>query len=281
MSEGADLTPLVDAMRQSWASTLALAESLGPDEWGRPTRCPGWDVHDQVAHIVSLEQLLAGGPLAPEAPPAAYIRNEFGAHMERGVHALRGTSAAELVEQLRLVIDARTAALQADPPVVGATMLGVMGNQVPVERTLPIRIFDLWAHEQDIRAAVGRPGNEDGPAAQVSRDAIAGMLPVHWAKSAGAVPGQVLVLRVTGGLEFERTVVVGPDGRAAIVPDGEVSADGDVGDVGAGPTTVIELSWADLAARACGRDGADESPVAVRGDESLGRAVLAALPMSP
>jgi uncharacterized protein (TIGR03083 family) len=279
MSEGADptsLTPLVDAMRQTWRSTLDLAESLDPQDWSRPTRCPGWDVHDQIAHIVSVEQLLAGGPLAPEAPPAAYIRNEFGAHMERGVHALRGTTPAELVGLLREAIDTRTAALQEHPPRAGDTILGVMGNQVPADRTLPIRIFDLWTHDQDVRAAVGRPGNEDGPAAEVSRDAIVGMLPMHWAKSAGATTGQVLVLRVSGGLEFERTVVVGPDGRASLAPE---AVDGSADT--AGPTTVIELAWADLAARACGREGSDESPAVISGDESMGHAVLEALPMSP
>src|SRR5207342_3643381 len=142
------------------------------------------------------------------------------AHMERGVHALRGTPPDELVELLRSVIATRSAALQANPPKVGDTVLGVMGNQVPADRSLPIRVFDLWAHEQDVRAAVGRPGNESGPGAEVSRDTILSVLPVHWAKAAGATAGDVLVLRVTGGLDFERTVVVGDDGRARLVSDG-------------------------------------------------------------
>ena len=274
MSDGGDpgsqLARLVLAMEQTWQSILDLAASLDDDDWSRPTRCPGWDVHDQVAHVVSLEQLLAGGPLAPEAPAAAYVRNAVGAHMERGVHALRGTPPAELVDLLSAVIATRTAALQANPPQPGDTMLGVMGHQVPVESTLPIRVFDLWAHEQDVRTATGRPGNQSGLGAEVSRDAIVSVLPMRWAKAAGAKPGDVLVLRVDGGLDFERTVIVGEDGRARLAPD----APGE-------PTAVIELGWADLVARACGREGAEATAVGLGGDEEMARAVVDALPMSP
>ena len=76
-----------------------------------------------------------------------------------------GCPRTELIDLLRAAIEARRAALQADPPKAGDDVLGVMGNPVPADRSLPIRVFDLWAHEQDVRIAIGRPGNEDGPAA--------------------------------------------------------------------------------------------------------------------
>ena len=150
-------------------------------------------------------------------------------------------------------------------------MLGVMGNQVPVEGALPIRVFDLWAHEQDVRTATGRPGNQSGLGAEVSRDAIVGVLPMRWAKAAGAKPGDGLVLRVSGGLDFERAVVVDEDGRAALA---RVTLPSE-------PTAVIELAWADLVARACGREGAEATAVGLVGDEAMARAVVDALPMSP
>ncbi|WP_212735514.1 maleylpyruvate isomerase N-terminal domain-containing protein [Herbidospora galbida] len=31
---------------------LDLLDGLSPDDWTRPTVCPGWDVHDVVAHLV-------------------------------------------------------------------------------------------------------------------------------------------------------------------------------------------------------------------------------------
>ena len=40
-------------------------------------------------------------------------------------------------------------------------------------RFMRIRVFDCWLHEQDIRDAVGRPGGEDGPAAELALDEMA------------------------------------------------------------------------------------------------------------
>ncbi len=51
------------AWTHTWASIIELAESLSRTEFALPTRCPGWDVHDQLAHVASLERLLAGGEL--------------------------------------------------------------------------------------------------------------------------------------------------------------------------------------------------------------------------
>ena len=259
-------------MDHTWGSIIELAASLTPEELAEPTRCPGWDVHDQIAHVASLERLLAGGELAPEAPAAPYVRNPVGQRMERGVHALRGLSHAELVDVLRSAIEARRAALQANPPRVGDQVLGVMGNPVPAERSLPIRVFDLWVHEQDIRVATSHPGNESGPGARVGRDAILQMLPSYWVEAAGARPGQSLQLVVTGALPFERLIVAGPDGSADYAVEGQEPADPDVR---------LELDWLDLVARANGRTAADESPVQIAGDQAMGRAVVDALPMSP
>jgi uncharacterized protein (TIGR03083 family) len=273
MSTSGDLTPLLSAMEHTWGSIMELAEALTPEELGRPTRCPGWDVHDQIAHVASLERLLAGAELPAEAPEAAHVRNPVGERMERGVHALRGLPKADLVAALRSAIEARRAALQARPPHAGDEVIGVMGNPVPAERSLPLRVFDLWVHEQDIRVATGRPGNESGPGAEVGRDVILMMLPSYWQEAAGAAPGQTLHLVVTGALPFERTVVMGTDGAASYAAaddGGATSAD-----------ARLELDWLDLVARTNGRTGAEDTPVRVTGDEAMAQAVLDALPMSP
>src|SRR4029079_9601395 len=54
MSDRTDLSPVLDAMDATWDSIIDLAESLTVHEWSLPTRCPGWDVHDQIAHVASL-----------------------------------------------------------------------------------------------------------------------------------------------------------------------------------------------------------------------------------
>ena len=276
MGDRTDLSAVLDAMDATWDSIVDLAESLTGPEWSLPTRCPGWDVHDQIAHIASLEQILAGAPLPPEAPPAPHVRNPVGARMERGVHALRGLPPAELVAVLRAAIAARRAALQANPPKSGDELVGVMGNPVPAERSLPIRVFDLWVHEQDVRAATGRPGNADGAGARVGRDLILGLLPTYWVEDAGARPGQTLLVRVRGALPFERLVVVDDDGRGALADPAGATLDRAID-----AAAVVELDWLDLVARANGREGAEQTPVWLGGDRGLGQAVVDALPMSP
>lgn len=272
MRDESDLGPVLAAMDHTWASIIELAESLPPEELERPTRCPGWDVHDQLAHVASLESWLAGGELPPEAPPAPYIRNPVGERMERGVYAMRGWSRGRLVAALRSAIESRRLALQANPPRVGDLVTGVMGNPVPAERSLPLRVFDVWVHEQDVRVATGRPGNENGPGAQVGRDCILMMLPGYWLDAAKAQPGQAFRLRVTGALPFERTVVANEHGTASYAAEAGSSLP---------PVSGVELDWLDLVARTNGRAGADDTPVRITGDATMAQAMLAALPMSP
>jgi uncharacterized protein (TIGR03083 family) len=41
-------------MADEYERTADLVESLGGDDWGRPTECPPWDVHDMVAHMLGM-----------------------------------------------------------------------------------------------------------------------------------------------------------------------------------------------------------------------------------
>jgi hypothetical protein len=59
-----DLTALTDTYAHTVQSIIDLGRSLRPGDTERATHCPGWTVHDQFAHIVSLEAWVQG-----EAPP--------------------------------------------------------------------------------------------------------------------------------------------------------------------------------------------------------------------
>lgn len=262
----------VDALEQTLRSTLRLAESMQEGHWRRTTDCPGWSVADQVAHLVALERQLAGD--APPPPLAAYPEHVRGQHaraMENGVAARRGRSGAQLTDELRETLDRRFAGLRAEPLDPSAPAVGVAGQQMTLEQLLKMRVFDCWAHEQDIRRATGRPGNLDGPAAEVVRDQILGALPFLFAKRVGATAGQSVRVEVEGELAATVTVGIGADGRAALRPAEATEP----------PTATVRMGWETLARLACGRVGADEAEVEVTGDVTLARRVLANLTLTP
>ena len=78
-----------------------------------------------------------------------------------------------------------------------------------------LRIFDTWCHEQDIREALGRPGNLDSPAAAVSVSQVLDALPMIVVKRVGLEPGKVLMVELTGPVIARSGVRVeaGEDGR--------------------------------------------------------------------
>lgn len=152
-----------------YTSWTALVTGLGADDWGRPTGCPGWDVADNVAHVIGVERACLGDPEPAHDLPDGldHVRDAFGAYMEVHVDARRGTPPAELVAELELVIARRLEALAAiGPDDLDEPVAGPMGMQAPAVQLLGIRAFDMWIHEQDVRRAVGRPGPLDAPAAQ-------------------------------------------------------------------------------------------------------------------
>ena len=266
-----DMASYIDAYEQTVRSTIDVATTLSDEQWSRPTECPGWSVGDQVAHIVALEKQLLGEPLPPALDGyGEHVRNAQGRHMEDGIVAHRGALPTELTAQLATLLERRLVELRSGPLDPETEVTGVMGNQVPLGRMLPIRVFDLWAHEQDIRRAVGRPGNLDGPAAQVSRDQIVGALPYLVAKQAQAPAGSSVAFAVTGPLPVEATVRIDDSGRGSLV-DG---VDGDA-------TVRLGMDWETLARLACGRVDPRAAGVTVGGDADLGHRVLGALAMTP
>jgi uncharacterized protein (TIGR03083 family) len=265
-----DLGHYVDAWEQSLRSTLDLADGFDPADWQRPTRCPGWDVHDQVAHLVAVEAQLGGAPVPPEAPAAEHVRNSVGQFVERGVHARRGVPGPLLLAELREVLDRRLAELRARPLTPADELIGVMGKPRPAQMVLRARAFDVWAHEQDIRAAVTRPGNLDAPAADVAWEAIVEALAGVILPAADASAGQSVAVEVTDHPTRRVAVAMDAEGNGQALPA-----------IPDAPTVTLSMSWADLVARTTGRLGAQTTPVAVDGDAELGRRILFALAMTP
>lgn len=249
---------LVNAHLDVYASTLAVMSEIDDEAWGRQSGCPGWTVHDVFSHMIGLERLMLGDPFPEHTvePMPDHVKDAFGEHTEVDVDVRRGRSrdeqlaeAAETFDRRAEVLNALTAADMDQP------MSGVFGTDVAV-KVLGVRIFDLYAHEQDIRRAAGRPGHQQGPAADV-----------FWRRSSR---GLVASLRndppASGTLTF---VVDEPEPRDVTV------------DLGDGPGAAVTLDWATWAALVCGRADARTDRVAVDGDQDLASNVLAAMSITP
>lgn len=143
---------------------VEVVATLRDDEWDLPTGCPGWTVADVVAHVVGLEDVLTGGsePEVDLPDDLPHVDNEISRYTERHVHVRRGRSPGELVEELSTVVSRRRNQLAGDLDVMAPSFLG---GQQPLVKSIGLRAFDIFAHEQDIRRAVGRTGHLDGPAA--------------------------------------------------------------------------------------------------------------------
>lgn len=237
----ADLDQLRRAHQQLYDDFETLAGELEPEDWERPTGCPGWSVRDVVAHVVGIEALLAGDP-EPEVELTGdldHVRDEMGRYMETHVAARRGHTVPDLVAELHAVVERRRAQL-AGIDGVGDEVPTVMGGRAAAARVLPIRVFDLYAHDQDVRRAVGRPGHDVGPAVDVTHDRMLRGL------------AHVLPESLHGVDTLAVTVTDHPERSFALtLPAGERV---DVDDVE--PTVALRCDWSTLVALVCGRSDA-------------------------
>ena len=265
-----DPTYFVEALASTIDATTALCADFTEQQWAAPTGCPGWSVKDHVAHLAGLEAVLSGQPepdheLVGEFP---HLRDDTGRYMERHVDFRRGRSGAEVLAEFKEVWTARLAylrslgadGLQADAP-------GPMGSRGPLARALPIRVFDCWAHEQDIRRAVGKRGGLDSDAAAVSLTTCKRFAP---SAVAGVVPDAAVVA-------FQ---LDGPNGGefASSYADGKPTP---LEDLPAEPTVTLATSDEMFAYLCCGRSDAAPGEVKLSGDRVLGEAIVGALGFTP
>ncbi len=261
-----DHTMLLAACRAVYDSLETLADACGPEVWDTPTGCPGWSVADQFAHVVGVESVMAGDP-QPEHPlpdGLAHVRNEFGRLMEIQVDARRDRSRQALLGELHDVFARRRAWLDGlDAAALDAVVPGPLG-EAPTHVVLGLRVFDLYAHEQDVRRAVGRPGHEQGPAPRLVRDRILKGLARVLVDRLGATSA-TLVIEVTG-----------PQARSVAID----LASGSIDEPPAAADVRITVGLTDLLAIAAGRSDAPHD-VPMVGDRALGGRVLAAAAITP
>lgn len=162
-----DTRPLFPRER---AALLELLGSLGPDDWARPTVCPGWAVRDLVGHLLNdYTRRLSGS--RDGHPGAVFAGDEtLPAHLARVngefVQAARQCSPRVLTELLAFLgpqLDALWAMSVFDGPAgLDVSWAVGPGEQTPAWLDVAREYTEHWVHQQQIRDAVGRPG-ADGP----------------------------------------------------------------------------------------------------------------------
>lgn len=118
--------------RQERAEMADFLQSLAPEQWGEPTLCSGWSVHDVVAHVVSYEEHGTADLLRRLAKARFRPRNLNGVALAE----YRSLQPQALLEFLRAHLEPR-----------GATARFGGG----------VGLVDCLIHHQDIRRPLGMP----------------------------------------------------------------------------------------------------------------------------
>ncbi|MCG5215310.1 maleylpyruvate isomerase family mycothiol-dependent enzyme [Streptosporangium sp. KLBMP 9127] len=254
------------------AYLLDLLGALGPDEWRRPT-VPGWDVHDLAAHILHdhMRRLSADrdGYRPSQVPTGEPLPELLNRANEEFVAIARGLSPRLLIDLLAHLgpqVDAMWAA--RDLTAIGTLDVSWAAPDVPAPVWLDVArdYTEFWVHQQQIRAAVGRPGATEPELAGPVLDTFARALP-HTLRDHAAPTGTTLRLHVPGPAGGQWTVSRLPDGWT-LAEDASVEADADLE---LDPDTL----WR-LASRGITPEAAERS-ASIRGDWSLACAALGIL----
>ncbi len=255
--------PVIATLTGEWVFIEGLLAELPPEDWTRPTCLPGWRITDVVAHLVGTERMLAGDS-APETDvdvkALPHVRNDIAAFNEQWVQALRDEPPAAMLARFREVTARRARQLEEMPQSGFDAPSWTPAGNATYARFMQIRVYDCWMHEQDIRAALGTPGNEDGPAAEGALREAAGALGYIVGKRAAAPDGAVV--RIDLGEPLERRLTVLVDGRAKLVDEAP-----------APPTATLRMSSTRFMWLSGGRTG-DWTGVELDGDRALAQRVL-------
>jgi uncharacterized protein (TIGR03083 family) len=261
-----------EALEQTWGSLAEVCHALVSQEWALPTECPGWDVKDQLSHLIGIERLLLG-ETAPrwDGPMGDHVKNDFAAMNEPWIAVRRHLPGDEVLAEFKEVTAARLAALRAMTPEEWATVGWSPVGEVPYARFMETRVFDSWVHEQDVRHALDRPGGTGNIASDWGIGQVQGALGMIVGKRVSPPEGTVVRFDLDGDGGDARTITIAvEDGRAKLVPMSQT--------VHPEPTVRIGLSSIDFVRLGCGRASAAAIAAAggveVEGDADLGQRVL-------
>lgn len=244
----------VDCLLESMDSVVDLLDQLDDTEWRVQSLCPAWQVRQVVAHLDGIEEALTGWRPSGDTPaPFEIVGNVF--------DEVDDWSPDRLLDRFRTVLaQRRSELLTADPTMFDEVSWTPVGIQT-YRRFMAIRNFDFWAHEQDIRVPLGRPGHTTGPAAELALDEVRRSFGYIVGKRAGIPDGSTVLVELTGPIEAHLAAVV--DGRARVVDDLDQ------------PDAIVRTDFLTFMLLACGRTDPDahlaSGDIELQGNTGLAR----------
>ncbi|GGK66054.1 maleylpyruvate isomerase family mycothiol-dependent enzyme [Streptomyces flaveus] len=183
---------------------LDLLGSLEPGDWGRPTVCPGWDVHDVVGHVLndymrrisSVRDGWGGAVFADDETLPAYLARVNGVFVE----ATRQCSPRLMVELLAHLgpqLDEIWADARLDAPAVVDVSWASTDEPSPAWLDIAREYTEFWVHQQQIRDAVDRPGADEPELLSPVIDTFMRALP-HTLRTVDRPQGTTMRFDVTG-----------------------------------------------------------------------------------
>ena len=190
-------------------------------DWARPA-LRDLDVQGLVGHLTGVEEdvqrCLAGDPAVAAADHVAST--------QAAADRQAGRDPAGTREEWRRAADGTTALVDAAGDL--GAKVAVYGMRVPLGLLLILRAFELWVHENDIRAAVGLPPTEpDASTLTLMTGAAVRLLPYAAAQTGLTAPTALhLVLTGPGGGTWD--VALGDPPASGTGPGSNASAPADV-----------------------------------------------------
>jgi len=230
-----DVRPLFPVER---GALLDLLAGLGPDDWRRPTACPGWDVHDVAGHLLHDHiRRLSGGrdghpgpPFGPGETLPAYITRTNEEFVRGTTRQLSPRLLTDLLATLGPQLDAYWARCDPDAPAGFDVSWAAPGVQAPNWLDTAREYTEFWVHQQQMRDAVGRPGATGPELLHPVLDTFLRALP-HTLRDHPAPDGASLRIRVPGPAGGRWTAVRAENhwrlGTTDAPPTAEVGIDAD------------------------------------------------------
>ena len=235
-----DRVRILTGLAEAWGQWDAFADGLSDDDWATPSRCPGWTVQDNLAHITGTELMLDGRPMPDLEVSGDHIKHPMATNNEKWVESFRSGSGAAVLEAFREISAKRLGDLDAMSDdeflAVGWTPIG----EAPYGRFMHIRVYDAWLHLEDCRAPLGHDPAIGGLPSEMAVAEVTTVAGYVIGKKAGAPDGSRVEVNLTGPVATVIRVAV--DGRAALVDSFDVE-----------PTATLTLSSNDWLALTGGR----------------------------